>query len=45
MNYRIRDIELADYGRREIEIAEHEMPGLVSCGRSTAWRNPWEVSG
>lgn len=30
MNYRIRDIELADYGRREIEIAEHEMPGLVS---------------
>ena len=30
MDYKIRDISLAEYGRREIEIAEHEMPGLVS---------------
>lgn len=30
MNYRIRDIGLADFGRREIEIAEHEMPGLMA---------------
>ncbi|MCD4706274.1 MAG: adenosylhomocysteinase [Candidatus Sabulitectum sp.] len=30
MDYKIRDMSLADYGRREIEIAEHEMPGLVS---------------
>ncbi|MCK5786877.1 MAG: adenosylhomocysteinase [Candidatus Sabulitectum sp.] len=30
MDYRIRDISLAEYGRREIDIAEHEMPGLVS---------------
>ncbi len=28
--YRIRDISLADFGRREIEIAEKEMPGLLS---------------
>ena len=30
MDYKIRDISLADYGRREIEISEHEMPGLMS---------------
>jgi adenosylhomocysteinase len=29
-NYLIKDIELAGYGRREIEIAEKEMPGLVA---------------
>ena len=27
---RIRDIGLADYGRKEITIAEHEMPGLMA---------------
>jgi adenosylhomocysteinase len=27
---RIRDISLADYGRKEITIAEHEMPGLMA---------------
>ncbi len=29
-DYKIRDISLADFGRREIEIAEKEMPGLMS---------------
>ena len=29
-DYVIKDISLADYGRREIEIAETEMPGLMS---------------
>ncbi len=28
--YKIADISLADFGRREIEIAEKEMPGLMS---------------
>ena len=28
--YKIKDISLADFGRREIEIAEKEMPGLMS---------------
>jgi adenosylhomocysteinase len=28
--YRVADITLADFGRKEIEIAEHEMPGLMS---------------
>jgi adenosylhomocysteinase len=28
--YIVADISLADFGRREIEIAEHEMPGLMA---------------
>jgi len=30
-DYVIRDINLADYGRKEIDIAETEMPGLMAC--------------
>ncbi len=30
MDYKVHDIELADFGRREIEIAEKEMPGLMA---------------
>ena len=30
MEYRIKDISLAEWGRKEIEIAEKEMPGLMS---------------
>ena len=29
-DYRVADISLADYGRREIAIAETEMPGLMA---------------
>ena len=29
-NYKIKDIKLADWGRKEIEIAEKEMPGLMA---------------
>ena len=29
-DYKIADISLAEWGRKEIEIAEKEMPGLVS---------------
>jgi len=29
-NYKIKDIKLADWGRKEIDIAEKEMPGLMS---------------
>jgi len=28
-DYRVADISLADFGRKEIELAEHEMPGLM----------------
>ena len=29
-DYKIKDINLADFGRKEIEIAEKEMPGLMA---------------
>jgi adenosylhomocysteinase len=29
-NYEVKDINLADFGRKEIEIAEKEMPGLMA---------------
>lgn len=30
MDYKVADISLAAWGRKEIEIAEHEMPGLIA---------------
>jgi adenosylhomocysteinase len=30
IQYKVKDISLADYGRKEIEIAEKEMPGLLA---------------
>src|SRR5690606_36126918 len=34
--YKIADISLADFGRKELDIAEHEMPGLMSIRRKYA---------
>ena len=28
--YKVKDMSLADWGRKEIELAEAEMPGLMS---------------
>ncbi len=39
-DYRVADITLANFGRREIEIAEHEMPGLMSIRRELAASKP-----
>jgi adenosylhomocysteinase len=30
LDYKVADISLADFGRKEIDIAEHEMPGLMA---------------
>ena len=30
INYKVKDISLADWGRKEIKLAESEMPGLMS---------------
>ena len=30
LNYKVADISLADWGRKEMELAEAEMPGLMS---------------
>jgi adenosylhomocysteinase len=32
-DFQVRDITLAEWGRKEISIAEHEMPGLMSVRR------------
>ena len=29
-NFKVADISLSDFGRKEIELAEKEMPGLMS---------------
>ena len=39
-DYKIKDISLADYGRKEITIAEKEMPGLVSVRKKYAAKKP-----
>ena len=33
MEYRVADLGLADFGRKEITLAEHEMPGLMAMRR------------
>jgi len=39
-DYKIADITLADWGRKELDIAEHEMPGLMSIRRKYAAQAP-----
>ena len=39
-DYVIKDISLADYGRKEIEIAEAEMPGLMATREEFAKSQP-----
>ncbi len=39
-DYIVADIALADWGRKEISIAEHEMPGLMSVRRKYAKQKP-----
>jgi adenosylhomocysteinase len=39
-DYKVADISLADWGRKEIDIAEHEMPGLMSIRRKHAAAAP-----
>lgn len=40
VDYNVRDIGLADFGRREIEVAEHEMPGLMALREKYAGQKP-----
>lgn len=39
-DYKVADMSLADWGRKEIEIAEHEMPGLMSIRKKYAAQKP-----
>jgi len=38
--YLVADISLADFGRKEIEIAEHEMPGLMALRKKYGNQKP-----
>jgi adenosylhomocysteinase len=38
--FKVADINLAEFGRKEIEIAEKEMPGLMSIRRKQASQKP-----
>src|SRR6185436_5276349 len=39
-DYIVRDFSLADWGRKEIAIAEHEMPGLMSVRKKYTRQKP-----
>lgn len=40
LDYKVADITLAEWGRKEIAIAEHEMPGLMAIRRKYAAQKP-----
>lgn len=47
-DYKVADISLADYGRKEIKLAEAEMPALIglrkryAASKTTCWcKNSW----
>jgi len=40
IDFKIADLSLADFGRKEIRLAEHEMPGLMSLRREYAEVQP-----
>ena len=39
-NYKVKDISLADWGRKEIKLAEAEMPGLMSLRKEFRKEKP-----
>jgi len=40
VKYKVKDINLADWGRKEIELAEAEMPGLMSLREEYKGKKP-----
>lgn len=40
ISYKVADISLAGFGRKEIDIAEHEMPGLMALRKKYALEKP-----
>ncbi|MEQ1752079.1 MAG: adenosylhomocysteinase, partial [Prosthecobacter sp.] len=39
-DFKVKDIGLADFGRKELDIAEHEMPGLVATRQKYGPKQP-----
>lgn len=40
MDYKVADLSLAEFGRKELSLAEHEMPGLMEMRRRYAAEQP-----
>lgn len=43
-NYKVADISLAAFGRKEIELAEQEMPGLMAIREKYGPSQPLKVN-
>jgi len=39
-DFKVADLSLADFGRKEIELAEHEMPGLMATRKEFGAKKP-----
>ena len=39
-DFKVKDLTLADFGRKEIRLAEHEMPGLVELRKTHGQEKP-----
>jgi S-adenosylhomocysteine hydrolase len=39
-DYKVKDISLAEFGRKEISIAESEMPGLMALREEYSGKHP-----
>src|SRR5882762_6714765 len=40
MDFKVADLALADFGRKEITLAEHEMPGLMALRKEYGAAQP-----
>ena len=43
-DFKVKDISLADFGRKEISIAESEMPGLMALREEYSGKAPLKVA-
>merc|ERR1711937_292792 len=39
---KVKDMGLAEFGRKELTIAEHEMPGLMNCRKEYGAAQPFK---
>src|SRR5881409_268184 len=39
--FKVKDLSLAEFGRKEIRLAEQEMPGLMAIRARYAWKKPF----
>ena len=43
-DYKVKDIKLAEFGRKEISLAETEMPGLIALRKEYSNKKPLKGS-